>query len=250
MTDPDLWVLSRHDDVMVALRDHTRFSSDLNRMSEGLSANPFNPAMKVPRLFARLARHVRFPRVLLTTDPPDHTVLRRKISRAFTPRVIGQWQARIREISERLIDQMPAATTVDLVRDFASPLPTTVIAEMMGIPADRHDVFKRWSDNLTDGLVADGSMVKLARVPPQSSGSSPAWCVSVRKRPGDDLISLLVTGDPETALTSNELVTFCILLLAAGNETTTNLIANSMLALFAHPDVRAELAADPLVPRR
>ncbi len=242
--DPDLWILSRHDDVAVAVRDAQRFSSDLGTASR-FDDNPFNPTMKIPhRLAGALGRVVPL-RTLLTSDPPEHTVLRRKVSRAFTPRRIAAWEPRIRQIAEHLVDDIAAkAGPGDLVTDLASPLPTIVIAEMMGIPADRHDDFKRWSDNLVNGLLTGGSLTKMLA---SAAEISLFFARTVRKRrrnPGDDLVSLLITGDND-ALSLAELINFCVLLLVAGNETTTNLISNAMLALFERPDLWRQITADP-----
>lgn len=243
-SDPDLWILSRHDDVAVAVRDAQRFSSDLGKASR-FDDNPFNPTMKIPhRLAGTLGRVVPL-RTLLTSDPPEHTVLRRKVSRAFTPRRITAWQPRIREIAERLVDDIAAkAGPIDLVTDLASPLPTIVIAEMMGIPADRHDDFKRWSDNLVNGLLTGGSKAKMLTSAGEISWFFARTVRERRRNPGDDLVSLLVTGDAD-ALSLVELINFCVLLLVAGNETTTNLISNAMLALFEHRDLWQQITADP-----
>lgn len=246
-TGSNLWVVSRHDDVMAVLRDPERFSSDLGRMSKGLQGNPFNPSMKVPGL-GRVAGRIPWLRVLLTSDPPEHTVLRRKVNRAFTPRMMAAWENRIHEIAERLVDDLVAAGRsgpVDLVASVASPLPTTVIAEMMGIPAARQDDFKRWSDELVDGLLTGGSQVRLIRSAVEISAFFARTVRRRRRQPGDDLISLLVTGDKDTALNLAELTAFCVLLLVAGNETTTNLISNAMLALFDRPDLWQQLEGDP-----
>ncbi|PQM45891.1 cytochrome P450 [Mycobacterium talmoniae] len=247
-TDPDLWVLSRHDDVAVAIRDASRFSSDLGNASR-FADNPFNPTMKIPSLLARLLGSVAPVRTLLTSDAPLHTELRRKVGRAFTPRRITAWEPRIWEIADSLVDEMAAksdGSPIDLVTDLASPLPTIVIAEMMGIPAERHNDFKRWSDNLVNGLLTDGSKAKLL-----SSAVEISWffarAVRTRRRnPGDDLVSLLVAGDRDTeALSLPELVNFCILLLVAGNETTTNLISNAMLAMLDRPEVWQQIVTEP-----
>ncbi|GAA2157781.1 cytochrome P450 [Actinomadura napierensis] len=244
--DLGLWVLSRHDDVATALRDSDRFSSDTGGPWSDLSANPFNPSMKVAAPVARAARRLPAPRVLLTSDPPDHTMLRRKVSRAFTPRRIASWEPRIRQITERLLSQMTArGGRVDLVRDLASPLPTTVIAEMMGVPPERQDRFRRWSDKAIDGLLTNGSLRSTLH---GTAAMSAYFAAAVRKRrrnPRDDLISLLVTDGDEAPLSAGELVTFCILLLVAGNETTTNLISNTMLALMDNPRAMEMLQADP-----
>ncbi|MGH9138673.1 MAG: cytochrome P450, partial [Acidimicrobiales bacterium] len=248
LADVDLWVVTRYDDVQAVLRDHERYSSDLRRLTKDLAANPFNPTMKVPRALRRFSGRLPWPRVLLTSDPPAHTVLRRKISKAFTPRMIGLWEPRVRGIAERLATEMVRAGetgSVDLVRDFAAPLPSTVIAELMGIPSDRQDDFRTWSDNLVNALTAGGSVAKMVPSAIRIELFFARVVRQRRKQPGDDLISLLMTGDKDTRLTFRELVTFCILLLAAGNETTSNLVANAVLALFAHPDAQRLLEADP-----
>jgi cytochrome P450 len=246
--DPDLWILSRYEDVALAVRDAKRFSSDLSKASR-FDDNPFNPTMKFPRgLAAALGRVVPL-RTLLTSDPPDHTQLRKKVSRAFTPRRIDAWEPRIREIAERLVDAIaakPYDEPVDLVSDLASPLPTIVIAEMMEIPAERHDDFKRWSDNLVNGLLTGGGKIKML-----TSAVAISWffarTVRVRRRnPGDDLVSLLIAGDSDAAaLSLVELIKFCVLLLVAGNETTTNLVSNAMLALLDRPDLWQQVTIDP-----
>ena len=240
-------MLTRHADVQAVLRDPVRFSSDLGGLAKGMRVNPFNPAMKVPRGVGALAARIPWLRVLLTSDPPAHTVLRRKVNRAFTPRVIADWEPRVREITERLVDELETAGTAqaDLIATVASPLPTAVIAEMMAIPPRRQDDFKRWSDNLVGGLVSGGSIARMARSSVAISSFFARIVRQRRRQPGDDLVSRLVSGDDDDALNWVELVTFCILLLVAGNETTTNLIANSMLALFEHPDVQRRLEADP-----
>lgn len=247
----DLWVVTRHDDVVAVLRDPKRFSSDLGGLAKGMRVNPFNPAMKIPRSPAALVAQTPWLRVLLTSDPPEHTVLRRKVSRAFTPRVMAGWEPRIRAIAASLVDELVAAThsggpqVADLIATVASPLPTTVIAEIMGIPSERHADFKRWSDNLVNGLVAGGSRARMMSSTVAISAFFWRIVRQRRRRPGTDLVSILVGGERADRLNSIELVLFCILLLVAGNETTTNLVANAVVALFEHPEVLRRLEADP-----
>ncbi len=247
-TDPDLWILSRRDDVAVAVRDATLFSSDLGK-SGRFDDNPFNPTMKIPRRLAGILFRFLPVRTVLTSDPPDHTQLRRKVSRAFTPRRINAWEPRIREIAERLVDDIAAKPNnepIDLVADLASPLPTIVIAEMMGIPAKRHNDFKRWSDNLVNGLLTGGGNIKMLTSAVEISWFFARTVHARRRNPGDDLVSLLIAGDRDTdALSLVELIEFCVLLLVAGNETTTNLVSNAMLALLDRPDLWRQITADP-----
>jgi cytochrome P450 len=246
--DPDLWILSRREDVAVAVRDAALFSSDLGKASR-FDDNPFNPTLKFPHLLARVLGRILPIRTLLTSDPPDHTQLRRKVSRAFTPRRIDAWESRIHKIAERLVDDIAANANnepIDLVSKLASPLPTIVIAEMMDIPADRHDDFKRWSDNLVNGFLTGGSKIKMLTSAVEISWFFARTVRARRRNPGDDLVSLLINRDAGTeALSLVELIKFCILLLVAGNETTTNLVSNAMLALLDRPDLWRQLTADP-----
>jgi cytochrome P450 len=246
--DPDLWVLSRNEDVRVAVRDAKRFSSDLNNASR-FDDNPFNPTMKFPRRLAAVVGRIVPLRTLLTSDPPDHTQLRQKVSRAFTPRRIDAWEPRIRSIAERLVGDIAAKANdepIDLVSDLASPLPTIVIAEMMGIPSHRHDDFKRWSDNLVNGLLTGGSKGRMLTSAVEISWFFARTVRTRRRNPGDDLVSLLIARDGDAdALSLVELIKFCVLLLVAGNETTTNLVSNAMLALLDRPDVWQQVTVDP-----
>ncbi|MFE3542463.1 cytochrome P450 [Nocardia sp. NPDC059177] len=228
--------------MRTVVRDAQRFSSQVS----AIGSDPFNPRLDPPRWLTRPLARIPAMRVLLTSDPPDHTMLRRKVSRAFTPRRIAAWEPRIREVTAALVDDMLAADRpLDLIRDLASPLPATIIAELLGVPPQRQDDFKRWSDGLVDGLLTGGSRSAMIR-----SAIAISWffarTIRARRRdPGADLISLLVTGDGEEALTLAETVNFCILLLVAGHETTTNLIGSAMLALFDRPAVHQQVRDDP-----
>lgn len=215
-------VLSRYEHVTQALRDHHRFSSQ-----------PMN--MGVPGF-----------KFLIGSDPPDHTHLRRLVNRPFHPAAIAALEPRIREICESLVDELCEANEqgeADLVQHVGYPLPVVVIAELLGIPGERRADFKRWSDAMLGGLSPDFD---------RGAGGAAAMemvryfngVISDRRRqPGSDLISLLVGGDEP--LTSQELLMFCILLLVAGNETTTNLISNGALVLFDRPDVARRLREEP-----
>ncbi|HJR25478.1 MAG TPA: cytochrome P450 [Acidimicrobiales bacterium] len=250
---PDVWLVSRHDDVVAVLRDPRRFASDVLRVTGSIQGSPFNPALRVPPVVARAVARNTWLRVLLTSDPPEHTVLRRKVSRAFTPRMMTTWEQRIRVIADEQVAALVRAAAggpVDLVTGVASPLPTRVIAEMMAIPPRRQADFKRWSDWLVGGLLTGGSVPRLLAAAAEISLFFARTVRVRRRRPGDDLVSLLVAGDEDEALSSAELVAFCVLLLVAGNETTTNLISNAVLALDARPEVRRRLVADPSLAAR
>ena len=176
--------------------------------------------------------------------------MRRLVNRGFTPRVINDYEPRVREIAEQFVGEMiekGADGGADLVRDLTYPLPVTVIAEMLGIPAERKEQFKQWSD----AAVAAFSLAPDAgrfRVAAEEMFEFFVEVIEDRQtNPKDDLVSMLVTrgADGEEPLTVDELVGFCILLLIAGNETTTNLLGNWMRMLVDRPDVEAALRADP-----
>ncbi len=216
------WIISRYDDVVRVLRDYERFSSHaIGGGGEGAY------------------------RFLIGTDPPDHTTLRRLVNRPFHPAAIAAREPRIRQICEGLVDELIAANDdgrADLIQQVGYPLPVIVIAELLGIPPERRDDFKRWSDAMLGGLSPDADRAAQATAMMEMFAYFNEVIEERRERPADDLISLLVNG-PEP-LTERELLMFCMLLLVAGNETTTNLISNLSLALFERPDLVARLASD------
>jgi len=186
---------------------------------------------------------------MLDSDPPVHTRLRRLVSRAFTPRRIKDIEPRIRAIADELLDRIAREGSFDLMDEFAGPLPVIVIAEMLGVPPEEHTQFKTWSNQIIEGGrgsfrgVAPGEQVKA------TSQELRAYLTTQierrRREPGEDLITALVQAHDEGgALASDELLAFVVLLLLAGNETTTNLIGNGTLALMRHPDQLSRLRGD------
>jgi len=238
-----VWVISRYDDVVAVLRDPLTFSSALG-LGDVFMGRARIPGRRPPSFLTDFAGL----RVLIASDPPDHTRLRRLVSKAFTPREIAALEPRIRALADSMVDDLlRAGDEADLVAQLAYPLPVIVIAELLGIPGDRRDDFKRWSDDLVGGLSGTWDPTRL-----QASGvemfSYFAEVVAERKRePGHDLISLLATRavEDDTALEPMEILMFCVLLLVAGNETTTNLIGNGAQALFEHPGEGARLHHHP-----
>jgi cytochrome P450 len=181
-------------------------------------------------------------RNLIVTDPPDHDAMRRIVNRGFTPRRVAAFEARVREIVAGAVARLRDASEFDLIRDLAIPVPVIVIAEMLGVGDERLEDFKRWSDGIISGVTGSGRSKG-----PIESGFGRALvefarCITEvvearRGRPQDDLISVLIEGaDGEAALTPAEVVMFGVLLLIAGNETTTNLIGNAVNALLLHPE--------------
>ena len=172
-------------------------------------------------------------------DPPDHTRLRRLVNQAFTPRSVQALRPRIEAVVADLLDQIGPRGSVDLIRDFAYPIPAVIIAEMMGVPPEDRDLFKAWSDAIMI-LVFGGARVEDRRERAQRSLLELADYLRglirrFRADPQDNLITSLVRAkEHDDALSEDEIVSTCTLLLFGGHETTTNLIGNGMLALLRH----------------
>jgi cytochrome P450 len=217
----DIYVLSRYADVRRALSNVEVFSST---QGVGYERRP------VPMMIAY--------------DPPEHTRLRRIVAGRFTPRALAQWESRIDALAAKLLDPLIGAGTVDLVDTLSGPFPVGVIAEMMDIPMERRADFKRWSDNTVEALGGAVDATPEERMAVEMTIVEFAmWFAEViqQRRPHaaerDDLISLLIRpSDEGESLSDEEIVSFCVLLLVAGNETTTNLISNTTLHLLEHPE--------------
>ncbi len=236
------WMVVGYDEVVALLRDPSGFSSaaGMGALMSG-QVGSGRPAAENP--FGISSAQAR---VLIATDPPDHTALRRMVSRAFTPRAVAAIEPRLRSLCDDLVDGLlertSAGETVDLTAAVAMPFPVTVIAELLGIPAERRDDFKRWSDALVGTLAGQVDLRGAAA----AMGELTAFVLEQiglrRSEPTDDLIGRLVAlGE----LGVGDLVAFVILLLVAGNETTTNLIGNGAQAFADHPDQLDRLIADP-----
>jgi cytochrome P450 len=216
-------LVARYRDVATVLRDPERFSSVQPPPPPGVYQNPFSS-----------------PRNVLNADPPDHTRLRRLISRDFTPRRIREMEPRIRGLAAHLLDEAARHGEFDLMADFANVLPVKVIADMLGVPQEMYATFKDWSDR----IVASGNNPPGAATTPDQKDAIDALINFFRdeterrrREPGADLVSALVAAhDDAEALSMPEVLSFLALLLIAGNETTTNLIGNGTLALMRNPD--------------
>jgi cytochrome P450 len=246
----DMWVVTRYDDCVEVLRDPTTFSSRLGmrrtfvgawQRSGAEEASPFEDTEDL--------------RVLISTDPPDHVRLRRLLSRPFTPREIGiheDWMRPLCATRFEALMERNADGGADWVHDFTWPFPVLVIGELLGIPASMRSDFKRWSDALI-GIFVGGVDLGDDRVASflEMLGFFGETIAERRSVPGDDLISTLIhkTEADDDPLTANELVMFCVLLLVAGNETTTNLLSNAAKVLASDPTVLDRLRDEPeLIP--
>jgi len=225
------WVCTRYEDCYRILRDAEAFSSDA-RTARGQLAD----ALQEQRRTSPLGE----VRMVLTSDPPDHTRLRGIVNRAFTTRRVAELRPRIEEIATALLREVPAGAEWELMAGLAQPLPVIVIAELLGVPPDDRDRFKRWSNALaaTTSLVQSRATQEEARrATVELVDYFNAIVAERRAEPRDDLLSALVQAEEEGRRLSHvEVLAFAILLLVAGNETTTNLIGNGTLALLAHPE--------------
>jgi cytochrome P450 len=234
-TKESAWLITRYDDVAMVLKDE-RFVKD--------TVNALTPRqMADQRWFRKLFKTLK--RSMLNLDPPDHTRVRGLV-KAFSPRMIEQMRGRIETLTNDLLDALDGRGRMDLIRDYALPLPTTIIAEMLGVPVEDRHAFHRGSNAII--AAASSSWAMLAAVPR-------AWSLTryirkiVRKRradPRDDLVSALVRAEVAgDKLSEDELLAMVFLLLVAGHETTVNLIGNGTLALLEHPDQMDMLRNDP-----
>ena len=222
----DFWAVSRFDDVREIASDAERFSS------EGTS------------LGANLLPHIQ------TMDPPRHDALRNLVSVAFTPRRISEIEPRVREIAHELIDEFAERGQCDLLGEFARHLPSRVIGEMIGVPSERREAFLECTEQMI-GVTPDAGSDTNVREPATRIYQEFAQLLEERrKQRRDDLISALLEAEIDgERLSQEELLGFCFVLIVAGNDTTTNLIANGAVMLARHPDQRQALAKAPsLIP--
>ena len=231
-------VVSRFADVDRILRDHRNFSNDFSRVTSSEGS---------------LATRKKLTPSMLAQDPPDHTRLRSLVNRAFTPRQVAGMEDFIRATAHTLLDQVGEAREFELMKAFAVPLPTIVIARMIGVPESDLDRFKVWSDDLARALepyLSPEEEEKVYRAARQFAAYFTAVIEQRRREPRDDLVSRLVEAeDAGDKLTAEETRVMLRLLLSAGNETTTNLIGNGVRALLRHPDQLALLRGRPeLIP--
>ncbi|OPA76226.1 cytochrome [Paenibacillus selenitireducens] len=216
-SDRNIWDVFKYEDVKTVFTRHEIFSSQGSENAE----EPIDSSV-------------------LRTDPPKHRQLRMLVSQAFTPRVIEGLAPQISTVTQSLFDQAEAQGAVDALESIASPLPIVVIAEMLGVSLADRGRFKSWSDDLVSN-----DYDKYIQCQKEMSEYFSVIANERRREPQDDLISNLVHANIQgEQLSDIEIIGFCILLLVAGNETTTNLIASAMLCIDSLPDVREQLIAD------
>jgi len=231
----DAWVVTRYAHVDAILRDHKRFSNDPRHRQRARAPrttvdNPGGQSM-------------------LFLDPPDHTRLRALVNKAFTPQAIAALTRRIQAIVQELLEQIPEPSHFDLIDTLAYPLPVIVMAELLGIPPEDRARFKRWSERrarVLEPTITASEIQEANRAAHELDDYFRGIITARRRAPRDDLISTLVAAEEAgDKLTLEEVLVMLRLLLIAGNETTTNLIGNGMLALLRHPDQLQMLRENP-----
>jgi cytochrome P450 len=225
------WALSRYTDVDFALRNPQIFSSaEFTAQALG----DLNPTPGIPWI--------------LDMNPPDHTRLRKLVNKGFLPRLIRHLEPRVQEITRQLLTALRRRGEGDLMTTLSGPLPTTVIAEMLGVETERFDDFKRWSDDVVLATSRPTDEAVRARVRESGAAFRAYFARLIERRrtdPGEDVITALVRAEEERdMLSSSEILGLAVLLLLAGNETTTNLIGNAVRNLLSHPEELAKVRAD------
>jgi cytochrome P450 len=231
----DSWVFSRYKHVDGILRDHKRFSNDTSKRGNPSHIDESFDLANQPSMLFR--------------DPPDHTRLRALVSRAFTPAVVEGLAGHIRAIADDLLDQLDDPSAFDLMEAIAAPLPVIVIAELLGVPTEDRPQFQIWSRHRARGLEPNITD-KERRLVTEAGKELDAYFLGIidqrRREPQDDLISGLVAAEEAgDKLSQAELLAMLRLLLVAGNETTTKLIGNGMLALLRNPEQLEVLRQSP-----
>lgn len=225
------WDIFRYDDIQTVFHDAATFSSK---------------------------RHIGVDQEsLITTDPPRHTHLRALISKSFTPKIINDLAPHIQTLTEELLQPALSTGQMDIVQTLAFPLPIIVIAELLGVPTKDRQLFKDWSDTIVKGPdqltpeAVQKVILERQRVYQEMVQYFQQVITERKQNPQKDLISMLLEAEVDNQrLSETELLGFCILLLIAGNETTTNLITNSMRYLVENPAMQDQLREDPtLIPK-
>ncbi len=223
------WCVLKHADVITVSLDPQRFTSTLG-IQIGL------PELGV--------RPLDIPRTILELDPPEHNQRRKLVIRAFTPGATQQLETMVRQIARECLDAIEPGGVTDLVEALAVPLPMYVIAEMLGVPRSDRPAFKRWSDSMIEAGGGRRSPATDAMLG-EMLGYFRAVLGERRRAPKDDLVSTLARAEIEgERLADPEILMFCVTLLAAGNETTRNLISGGSLLLMRNPDQRRRLLAE------
>ncbi|MET3549621.1 cytochrome P450 PksS [Paenibacillus favisporus] len=237
----EAWIAFRYEDVSAILKD-PRFLSDRRKFpSQQQSSREKSSVNELLEWFKNMPN-------MLMVDPPDHTRLRRLVSKAFTPRMIEDLRPRIQQIADELLDKVASRGRMELISEFAYPLPIIVISEMLGIPGHHQARFREWTHKLAQGALNPGQTNLVQEALQEFIDYIQSLISEKRVRPGNDVISgLLQAYDEGDKLNENELLSTIWLLITAGHETTVNLIGNGILALLQHPEQMQLLREDPVL---
>ncbi len=238
--EPGLWTFTRYRDILAVLRDD-RFSADpRNAVVFEQLAQESGEARPIADVGGR---------VLLFTDPPDHTRLRTLVNKAFTPRTVERLRPRVEALVDELLEDVAARHAMDVIEDLAYPLPAAVICELMGVPSSDRDMFRGWSGDVAPILdpSTDPETLQKAMGTVAQFGLYFWQLIDERtKDPQDDLLSAMVHATvEEDRLDHQELIGLCVLIFIAGHETTQNLIGNGLNALLHNRDQLDLLRSDP-----
>lgn len=255
------WVVSGYDDLVEVSKDWAHYSNQFHG-PEGMKLMGVSPEPYSPEVQALVDTMRPMANVLFLSDPPTHTRTRVLATKALNAGRIRAMEPTIHAIVDRLIDAFVGAGRCDLIHQFATPLPANLMGEVLGIDAADMKDFKRWSDHTALGLVAALDNVQRAEVAKSVIEFQDYLLERIRQRrahPTDDLLSAIVNAELDLdevqhdgielkgprALTDGEIISMVAQLLSGGNHTTTDLVGASMLRLIRHPDVMAEVRADP-----
>src|SRR5947209_2945152 len=229
------WLITRYDDVLNVLKDE-RFAKDPRN---ALTREQLKKLPWVPPMFKPLEHN------MLDLDSQDHTRLRALVYKAFTPRLIEQMRDQIQALTNELLDRAESKSSMDLIVDFALPLPLTMIGRILGVPAEDNHKFHRWSKTMISAGTSRNLFVLIPSIM-SFMGYLKKLIKERRTNPKDDLVTALVQAkDGSDQLSEDEILAMIFILLIAGHETTVNLIGSGSLALLEHPDQLAKLRSEP-----
>lgn len=234
-----IWLITRYKDADAVLRD-VRFVKERQ--------NVLPPEERMFHSASPASAADLMSMMMVDLDPPDHTRLRSLVSLSFTPRLIEQWRGRIQEITDELIDAVEGKESMDLIEEFAYPLPMKVISEILGIPHADSTRLHMWTKRIADTIGDPVAYQHVGQYLQAFYAYLQAFIERKRRFPTDDLVSRLIQAEADgERLSEREVVVMVYLLIVAGHDTTCNLIGNSMLALLTHPDQMALLKSHPVL---
>ncbi|UOR12578.1 cytochrome P450 family protein [Halobacillus amylolyticus] len=227
------WIITRYEDAVAVLKD-SRFIKDYTYL---LGEEEQEEAHANSSIFVRN---------MLFSDPPDHKRLRGLVQKAFTPKMIEGLRGRVEEITNELLDRVQEKGQMNLIDDFAFPLPIIVICEMLGVPSQDRDKFRTWSNTLVEASNNPENAEQIQTHMTEFVMYLKQLCAERRQNPKDDMISKLIQSEEEgDSLSEQELYGVISLLIIAGHETTVNLITNGVFALLENPGQKEQLKNDP-----